>query len=99
MVAAQSIFENRLLAALAGLAPNINPETVLAAGASQVHQFFSGKDLNAVIQAYMIGTKDVFAFTIACTAATVVLVPLIPFKKLPSAEDKKVQDEKAAAST
>jgi hypothetical protein len=36
-----------------------------------------------VIAAYTVGIKDVFAFSLACSAFSVLLTLIIPFKRLP----------------
>ena len=62
VTAAQSIFANRLLQALASDATNIDATKVPATGASEIQRVFSGGDLAAVLNSYMVGIKDVFAF-------------------------------------
>ncbi|GIC87822.1 MDR family MFS transporter [Aspergillus udagawae] len=84
VTAAQSIFANYMLKELATHAPNIDPVQVLTTGASEISRVFQGADLAAVHNAYMEGIKDVFAFSLAGAAFTVVLSLAIPFKKLPN---------------
>ncbi|KAF7168378.1 hypothetical protein CNMCM5623_001461 [Aspergillus felis] len=83
VTAAQSIFANYMLKELASNAPNIDPVQVLTTGGSEISRVFQGADLAAVHEAYMEGIKDVFAFSLAGAAFTVVLSLVIPFKKLP----------------
>jgi hypothetical protein len=83
VTAAQSVFGNRMLQALASNAPNIDGNVVLNTGASQLQLFFSGTDLIHVLDAYMVGIKDVFAFSLAGTAFCAVLTLAVPFIKLP----------------
>jgi hypothetical protein len=83
VTAAQSVFANRMLQALASSAPNIDGNVVLNTGASQLKLAFSGTDLLHVLDAYMIGIKDVFAFSLAGTAFCAVLPFAVPFIKLP----------------
>jgi MFS transporter, DHA2 family, glioxin efflux transporter len=94
--AGNSILENRMLATLAREAPNIDTEAVISAGASGIWQAFSGDDLEAVIKAYMVGIKDVFAFMLACAVCSVLLTFLVPLKKIPVHNDKKPEDVEAA---
>jgi len=82
VTAAQSIFANYMLKELATHAPNIDPVQVLTTGASEVSRVFQGADLTAVHKAYMAGIKDVFAFSLAGAAFTVLLSLAIPFKRL-----------------
>ncbi|KAJ6448342.1 putative MFS transporter [Mycena sanguinolenta] len=93
VTAAQSIFANRLLRTLANTAPNINAAKVLATGASEIQHVFSGDELAAVVNAYMVGIKDIFAFSVAGAAFTVLISLVIPFKKLPSHDAKKTEEK------
>lgn len=95
IVVAQSIFANRMLQTLDTTALNLDPVQVLGTGASNIHHVFSGEDLVAVLGAYMVGIKDVFAFALAGSAFTVLLALVIPFKKLPNFEHKKTEEEAA----
>jgi MFS transporter, DHA2 family, glioxin efflux transporter len=69
-------------------APNIDPSKVLEAGASQLGRLFSGNQLVELRSAYMVGVKDVFAFSLAVSAVTILAALLVPFKKLPDTEVK-----------
>nr|E1ACQ6.1 RecName: Full=Efflux pump notK; AltName: Full=Notoamide biosynthesis cluster protein K [Aspergillus sp. MF297-2]ADM34144.1 efflux pump [Aspergillus sp. MF297-2] len=84
VTAAQSIFANYMLKELASIAPDMDPIQVLTTGASEVSHVFQGAELEAVLAAYLAGIKDVFAFSLAGAAFTVVLSLAIPFKKLPN---------------
>ncbi|KAK6074521.1 major facilitator superfamily transporter [Seiridium cupressi] len=89
---AQSVFANCLLQALEFAAPGINPIQVLNAGASELQHVFSGEDLAAVRDAYLVGIKDVFAFSLAVSAFAVLLALIIPFKRLPDHGSKKPEE-------
>ncbi|KAK3382215.1 putative MFS transporter [Lasiosphaeria ovina] len=93
VTAAQSLFANRLLQTLAAEAPNLNPGIVLATGASELQHVFRGADLAAVLDAYMVGIKDVFAFSLAGAALTVLISLIIPFKRMPK-HDASTAEEK-----
>ncbi|RAQ41712.1 MFS transporter [Aspergillus flavus] len=80
---AQSIFANRMLQTVLTSASHLDPALVLGTGASELQKAFSGDDLTAVIAAYMVGIKDVFAFSLACAAFSVLLTLIIPLQKLP----------------
>jgi hypothetical protein len=82
VTAAQSLFANRLLEELAASAPSIDAAKVLATGATQIREVFGGADLTAVLEVYMVGIKDVFTFSMAGAALTVLLALLIPLKSL-----------------
>ncbi|KAK9778874.1 hypothetical protein SCAR479_04110 [Seiridium cardinale] len=89
---AQSVFANCLLQALEFAARGINPIQVLNAGASELQHVFSGEDLAAVRSAYLVGIKDVFAFSLAVSAFAVLLALIIPFKRLPDHGSKKPEE-------
>ena len=93
VTAAQSIFANRLLQTLASTAGNIDAARVLATGASEIQHVFSGRDLAAVLDAYMVGIKDVFAFSMAGAAFTILIALAIPFRKLPMHDSKKTNEK------
>lgn len=96
---AQSIFANRLLQTLEATAPRLNPAQVLGTGASDLHHVFGGGDLTAVLSAYMIGIKDVFASSLAASAFAVLVALIIPSTKLPDPDGKKTEtDEKLATA-
>ncbi|KAI1616462.1 major facilitator superfamily domain-containing protein [Exophiala viscosa] len=65
ITAAQSAFNNKMIAKLAATAPDINPATVLATGASQIREAFTASQVPLVVEAYMTGLKVVFAIAIA----------------------------------
>jgi MFS transporter, DHA2 family, glioxin efflux transporter len=99
--AAQSVFENTLAKTLATISPGINLAKVSEAGASGVRDAFSGEDLVHVVDAYMVGIKNVFAFVLAGAAATLLSAFLIPPTRVPAHDeqkaDEKMDDKEAAA--
>lgn len=95
IVAAQSIFSNRLLQTTINKYPSLSPDQVLATGASEIRSVFSGADLDAVLDAYMVGIKDVFACALAGSAMAAIVALLIPIKRLPDHTVK--SEEKEAA--
>ncbi|KAL5358547.1 major facilitator superfamily domain-containing protein [Aspergillus floccosus] len=94
---AQSIFANRMLQTVLASASHLDPSLVLGTGASELQSVFSGDDLSAVLAAYMVGIKAVFAFSLACAAFSVLLALAIPFKKLPD-HGKKPSTDAAGAN-
>ena len=80
---AQSIFANRMLYRLQTRYLGIDASKVIATGASELQRVFYGADLAAVVDAYMSGIKDVFAFSMAASAVTVLVALVIPFQRLP----------------
>lgn len=75
---AQSLFANRMLQTVLAGASHLDPALVLSTGASELRDVFSGDDLTAVIAAYMVGIKDVFTFSLACAAFSVLVTGIIP---------------------
>jgi hypothetical protein len=71
IAAAQSGFVNQLVHRLATTAPSVNPALVTETGATELHQVFSGAELDGVIRAYAWGIKVTFAITIAACGITV----------------------------
>jgi hypothetical protein len=57
---AQLIFSDGLIAGLKEHAPNIDPETVITAGATAVRHVISTADLPAVLSAYIVAINRVF---------------------------------------
>jgi MFS transporter, DHA2 family, glioxin efflux transporter len=97
VTAAQSIFANRLLKTLAMNAPNIDAVKVLGTGASEIQSIFNGEELAAVLDAYMVGIKAVFGFSMAGAAFTAVLSLAVPFKKMLGPEKESADDEDTSA--
>ncbi|KAI5861394.1 putative MFS transporter [Durotheca rogersii] len=92
---AQSLFANRMLQTLAVSSPQIDVVKVLNTGASELRHVFRGDDLAAVVDAYMVGIKDVFAAAMVCSAAAALIALVIPFKKLPDHGDERTEKEAA----
>ncbi|GKT45902.1 putative efflux pump gsfJ [Colletotrichum spaethianum] len=70
LAAAQSGFVNQLVHRLATTAPGVSPALVTGTGATELHQVFSGAELDGVIRAYAWGIKVAFAITIAACGIT-----------------------------
>ena len=85
-----------MLQTLATTNPNIDAVQVLATGASEIQRVFSGEDLSTVLNAYMVGIKDVFAFSLAGAVLTVFIALVIPFKKVPGHGEKVVEESEGA---
>jgi len=95
IAAAQSVFANRMLQTLKTIAPNIDAVMVLNTGASEIQHVFKGEDLAVVLNAYMVGIKDVFAFSLAGSILTVMIALVIPFVRLPDHNNKKTEEKVA----
>ncbi|KAI1271401.1 major facilitator superfamily domain-containing protein [Xylaria sp. FL0933] len=63
--AAQSAFVNRLLIAIPGSAPGVDPSLVVATGTLAFRSTFSKDQLPGIPEAYMVGIKIAFAIALA----------------------------------
>jgi hypothetical protein len=97
VVAAQSIFANLMVKTLMKTTKDIDIGRVLSAGAGELQTIYTGSQLDEVRNAYMVGIKDVFAFCIAVSAATVFAALLVPFVRLPETETPKLEVEEKSA--
>ncbi|KAL2833056.1 major facilitator superfamily domain-containing protein [Aspergillus cavernicola] len=94
VIIAQSLFANRMLHMLeSSTNSNIDLAKALRTGTSEIRTVFRGEELAALTNAYMAGIRDVFAFGLAGAVAAVFLALLVPFKRLPDHERKKVETE------
>lgn len=64
----EGAFTNGLLSSLAENLPDIDPKTVLDAGATQIRSLYSGGDLDQVLRSYLDGCKTSHLITVACGA-------------------------------
>lgn len=66
---------------------------VLGTGASELREVFEEPSvLGRVVDAYMVGIKDVFAFTIALAGLAAVLGVALPRVKMPEDEGKRREE-------
>jgi len=82
---AQSLFNNRLLAALAERAPGVDAQLVLHTGATDLRNSFPEQDVPGVISAYLDGLRWVWILTIAMMGFAM-LVSVLDY--VPSREDE-----------
>lgn len=75
--ASQTAFENKVRAKIPSTAPGVDPQLVIATGATQLRKVFSKADLPGVLEAYMDGIRVTFALAIALGGASL-LVSLVP---------------------
>jgi hypothetical protein len=80
--ASQSAFENRLVSTLATTVPGLDPNTVIATGATQIRSTFSANQVTGIVVAYMAGLKVVFELAVAVTGFTVVMCLFLPWKRI-----------------
>jgi hypothetical protein len=97
IVVAQSIFTNRMLHTVQTTAPNLNALQVLGTGTSDIHAVYSDENLAAILNAYMVGIKDVFTCALAGGVLAVLLALVIPFQRLPNHKSEKTEEKVVAA--
>lgn len=79
-----------MISKLASTAPDINPATVLATGASQIRSAFTAAQVPLVVDAYMAGLRVVFAISIGTFGMAFLLGCFAGMKKLHAEDLKKV---------
>jgi hypothetical protein len=80
--AAQSGFVNRLISTLASSAPDLDPQTVIASGATQIRSAFTPDQVPGVVFAYMAGVKISFALVVALAGFTCLVGLFAPWKPI-----------------
>lgn len=63
-------------------APEVNPQLVIATGASELRSTFTSDVLPGVVQAYMDGLKAVFAVGVGLVGVAFLASFLVPWKRL-----------------
>jgi hypothetical protein len=95
---AQSIMNNRLLAALPSDNPTISAAKVLAAGATGLRSAFPNPDdLAVVVNAYIVALKDAWTWSIATSGAAFLAAFAAEWKSISVNDVKKRAAAKAAA--
>jgi hypothetical protein len=87
--AAQCAFNNQLIKTLAAKLPEINPETALGTGATQIRHAFTASQVPIVLDAYVDGLKAVFAITVAAYGVATIVGFFGSWKRLHGEELKK----------
>jgi hypothetical protein len=87
--AAQSAFNNQLIKTLAINVPDIDPVMALGIGATQIREAFPASQVSAVIDAYMVGLKAVFAITVAAFGISTFIGLFGSWKKINSTDLQK----------
>ncbi|KAL5356064.1 major facilitator superfamily domain-containing protein [Aspergillus floccosus] len=95
---AQAGFTNTLVKRLAVLAPSVDPQRVIAAGATRLHKTFVGEELEAVMQSYVGGLKVVFVIIMVLSGCGMLLSVGLPWVSIKNRahEDKERTGEVAA---
>jgi hypothetical protein len=64
---AQNIFSNKLIQRILATVPNVNPATVIGAGATALRNALTPAQLTLVLRAFMDSLKDAYIVPIALT--------------------------------
>ncbi|EJU00964.1 MFS general substrate transporter [Dacryopinax primogenitus] len=80
--AGQSIFTNRLIAALPITAPGVDAAMVVATGASDLRAMFPAEALAGILRAYMDGLKGAYALAIPLMGIAAVLSIFVEWKNI-----------------
>jgi hypothetical protein len=80
--ASQSGFVNRLTSTLVSSAPDVNPQMVIATGATQIRSTFPPNQVPGIVFAYMAGVKVTFALIIGLAGFTCLVSLLAPWKPI-----------------
>ncbi|KAL2127329.1 hypothetical protein VTI74DRAFT_10898 [Chaetomium olivicolor] len=80
--AAQSAFVNTMVAELASSAPDVNPATLLATGATQIRTMFTPEEVPGILIAYMAGIKTALAISVGAVGLAFVVSLFGNFKSL-----------------
>ena len=75
--AAQSVFNNILLAKTPLYAPGVDPSQLIAVGATSIRSVFAAEQIPGILGAYMAGLKAAWAMGIGLAGVTV-LISLLP---------------------
>ncbi|KAL4864891.1 hypothetical protein BDV12DRAFT_188618 [Aspergillus spectabilis] len=87
--AAQCAFNNQLIKTLSVKLPEINPETALGTGATQIRHAFTSAQVPIVLDAYVDGLKAVFAVAVAAYGVATIVGFFGSWKRLHGEELKK----------
>lgn len=79
---AQSLFTNRLLASLARFAPGVNPQLVLATGATEIRKVFAPDQVHGILLSYLTGLRAAWAMAIAAVGMSVLASFVPEFKSI-----------------
>lgn len=82
LAAAQSGFINQVLVKLRSLGTNVSPVLVIATGATELRDVFSGNVLGDVLVSYMTGIKVTFAITTAALGVSFLISLLSKWQRL-----------------
>lgn len=79
---AQNIFANGLKTQLPISAPDVDPETVIKAGATYLRKFVTAAQLPGVLKAYMVALQQAFVISIAVGGIAVICACFVEWKNV-----------------
>ena len=98
---AQTVFQNGVVRGVHKFVPGLDPNIVLAAGATVIRDVLAAMgmldQLDATLRAYMVGLVDSFRVALACAAATVVASWFLEWKSVKDPEVKKKMEAAGGA--
>jgi hypothetical protein len=71
-----------MLSTLASSAPGVDPQMVIATGATQIRKAFPPEQVTGIVFAYMAGIKVTFAIMVGLTGITVLIGLFAPWKRI-----------------
>lgn len=71
-----------MVSTLATSAPGVDPQTVIATGATQIRTVFPPDQVPGIVFAYMAGVKVTFALVVSLVGFTCLIGLLAPWKRL-----------------
>jgi hypothetical protein len=80
--AAQSGFVNKLISTLAITAPDVDPEVVVATGATQIRTSFDSQQVPGIVAAYMAAVRIPFAIAVATSGVAFLFTFAMNWKRL-----------------
>ncbi|KAM9879568.1 major facilitator superfamily transporter [Verticillium dahliae] len=80
--AGQCAFVNTMLRSLPNTAPNVDPATVVATGATDIRRVFSADEMPGILDAYMAGIKIAIAIAIGATGLALLTSLLSRWERL-----------------
>jgi hypothetical protein len=89
----QSVFANKLIQTVPQLVPGVDPNLVVATGATELRKVFTSSELPGVVASYMAGLKDAYALGIALAGCAVIvsaIATVIDWRRLGEHEKKQM---------
>ena len=89
--AAQSAFSNQLIKSLLRNVPSVDPAHVIAVGASELRNVYSGAELQGIIISYIEGIKVAFSLSIALAGVATICSLAVPWVSVKEKERRRLE--------